>query len=36
MTQQIRSAAESLSIVLHDHVVVGNGRWLSFRAEGLL
>jgi DNA repair protein RadC len=36
MTQLIRSAAESLSIVLHDHVVVGNGRWLSFRAEGLL
>jgi DNA repair protein RadC len=36
MTQQIKAAAEALSIVLHDHVVVGNGRWLSFRSEGLL
>ncbi len=36
MTEQIRAAAAALSIVLHDHVVVGNGRWLSFRDEGLL
>ncbi len=36
MTQQVRAAAEVLSIVLHDHVIVGNGRWLSFRQEGLL
>ena len=36
MTEQIRAAAEALSIVLHDHIVVGNGRWLSFRREGLL
>jgi DNA repair protein RadC len=36
MTQQIRAAAMALSIVLHDHIVVGNGRWLSFRKEGLL
>ena len=36
MTQQIKAAAEALSIVLHDHVVVGNGRWLSFKSEGLL
>jgi DNA repair protein RadC len=36
MTQEIRKAAASLAIVLHDHVVVGNGRWLSFRQEGLL
>ena len=36
MTRQVQQAAEVLSIVLHDHVIVGNGRWLSFRREGLL
>jgi DNA repair protein RadC len=36
MTQQIKAAATSLSIVLHDHIIVGNGHWLSFRKEGLL
>jgi DNA repair protein RadC len=36
MTEQIRAAAAALSIVLHDHIIVGNGRWLSFRKEGLL
>jgi DNA repair protein RadC len=36
MTREVKLAATALSIVLHDHVVVGNGRWLSFRQEGLL
>ena len=36
MTKQVQQAAAVLSIVLHDHVIVGNGRWLSFRQEGLL
>ncbi len=36
MTQEIKAAATALGIVLHDHVIVGNGRWLSFRQEGLL
>ena len=36
MTQQIKAAVGALSIVLHDHIVVGNGRWFSFREEGLL
>jgi DNA repair protein RadC len=36
MTQEVKAAATALSIVLHDHVIVGNGRWLSFRREGLL
>ncbi len=36
MTQEVKAAASILSIVLHDHVIVGNGRWLSFRREGLL
>jgi DNA repair protein RadC len=36
MTRQIKAAVEALSIVLHDHIVIGNGRWVSFRREGLL
>jgi DNA repair protein RadC len=36
MTREVKTAATALSLVLHDHVIVGNGRWLSFRREGLL
>jgi DNA repair protein RadC len=36
MTQEVKRAASALSIVLHDHVIVGNGTWLSLRREGLL
>jgi DNA repair protein RadC len=36
MTREIRGAAAALSIALHDHVIIGNDRWLSFRREGLL
>ena len=36
MTREVRDAANILQIVLHDHIIVGNGRWLSFRREGLL
>jgi DNA repair protein RadC len=36
MTREVKAAAAALSIVLHDHVIVGNGKWLSFRREGLL
>ena len=36
MTEQIRLAAEALGITLHDHLVIGRSRELSFRAEGLL
>lgn len=36
MTREIKVAAEALGLVLHDHVVVGNGATLSFRAQGLL
>jgi DNA repair protein RadC len=36
MTREMTQAAAALSIVLHDHVIIGNGRWLSFRREGLL
>lgn len=36
MTRQVRQAAAVLGIELRDHVIIGNGRWLSFRDEGLL
>jgi DNA repair protein RadC len=36
MTDEIRIAAGALGIVLHDHIIVGNGRSTSFREEGLL
>ena len=36
MTRGINRAAQALSIVLHDHVIIGNGQWLSFRKTGYL
>ncbi len=36
MTKAISAAASALGVVVHDHVIVGNGRVLSFRTEGLL
>lgn len=36
MTEEVREAAGVLGVVLHDHVIIGNGAWLSFRREGLL
>ncbi len=36
MTAEIKSAAQALGIVLHDHLIIGNGRQLSFRREGFL
>jgi DNA repair protein RadC len=36
MTRAVREAAAALSIVLHDHIVIGNGRATSFRREGFL
>ncbi len=36
MTAAIKQAAAVLEIVLHDHLIVGNGRHLSLRREGLL
>lgn len=36
MTQEIARAAKALEIVLHDHIIVGNGTHLSFRQQGLL
>lgn len=36
LTERIRQAADSLSVVLHDHLIVGKSREFSFRAQGLL
>lgn len=36
MTQTIRTAADALSITLHDHLIIGKSCELSFRSEGLL
>jgi DNA repair protein RadC len=36
LTHDINNATAALSILLHDHVIIGNGSWWSFRREGLL
>jgi DNA repair protein RadC len=36
MTAEVKQAAAALGIVLHDHLIIGQGRQLSFRREGLL
>ncbi|WP_376095049.1 DNA repair protein RadC [Roseomonas sp. CCTCC AB2023176] len=36
MTSEVKAAASALGIALHDHLIIGNGRHLSFRREGLL
>lgn len=36
MTGQVQRAAAALGISVHDHLIVGKSRELSFRAEGLL
>ncbi len=36
LTREIAQAAEPLGLQVLDHVLIGNGRWVSFRQEGLL
>lgn len=36
MTERINEACAALGITLHDHLIVGKSREMSFRAEGLL
>ena len=36
MTQQIQTAAETMGITVHDHIIVGKSCELSFRSEGYL
>ena len=36
MTRQVEAAAQALGLAVHDHLIIGKSRELSFRAEGLL
>jgi DNA repair protein RadC len=36
LTAEIARAAAMMGIAVHDHIVVGKGKWLSFRQEKLL
>ena len=36
LTNEIARAASMMGIAVHDHIIVGNGKWLSFRSEKLL
>ena len=36
MTAQINTAAQALGLTVHDHLIIGKSRELSFRAKGLL
>jgi len=36
MTLQIRNAAHAVGVSVHDHVIVGRGGHLSFKAQGIL
>lgn len=36
MTARITAAAEVMGIAVHDHLIIGRSRELSFRSEGLL
>jgi DNA repair protein RadC len=36
MTRQVEAAAQALGLTLHDHLIIGREKELSFRAEGLL
>ena len=36
MTQRVNAACEALGLTLHDHLIIGKSRELSFRAEGYL
>ncbi len=36
MTAAVKEAAAVLEIVVHDHLILGNGKWTSFRQERLL
>lgn len=36
MTREVKAAATAIGVALHDHVIVGNGRWCSLRQDGVL
>jgi len=36
MTRDIKTAAEALGIIIHDHLVIGRKGHASFRSPGLI
>jgi DNA repair protein RadC len=36
MTAQMQRVLQSLGISLHDHIIIGNGRWTSLKKEGFI
>jgi DNA repair protein RadC len=36
MTREVKAAVATLGIVVHDHLIMGNGKHLSFQRKGLL
>lgn len=36
MTEEVKAALSAVSVLLHDHVVVGNGKWASLRQLGAI
>jgi DNA repair protein RadC len=36
LTAEIAKAAATMGITVHDHIIIGRGKWLSFRSERLL
>jgi DNA repair protein RadC len=36
MTEQVRAAVELFNMRVIDHIIIGNGKWTSFKAAGLL
>jgi len=36
MTAEVVQAAKALDITVHDHVIIGNGRWVSLQRDGLM
>jgi DNA repair protein RadC len=36
LTKHIQEAAKYLDVLVHDHIIIGDKKWFSFREEGLI
>ena len=36
LTKHIQEAAKYLDVLVHDHIIIGDNKWFSFREEGLM
>jgi len=36
LTKHIQEAAKYLDVLVHDHIIIGDKKWFSFREEGLM